>query len=100
MCGDFTDPAELARTVRTVAPDVIVNAAAYTAVDKAESEPELARTINALAPGVLAQEALRAKCMADPLFHRLCVRRQRRQTLAGNRRHRAAECVWRNQTGR
>jgi dTDP-4-dehydrorhamnose reductase len=60
MCGDFTDPAELARTVRRVAPDVIVNAAAYTAVDKAESETELARTINALAPGVLAEEALRA----------------------------------------
>jgi dTDP-4-dehydrorhamnose reductase len=38
---------------------VIVNAAAYTAVDKAESEPELVRTINALAPGVLAQEARR-----------------------------------------
>lgn len=60
MCGDFTDLAELARTVRKVAPDVIVNAAAHTAVDKAESEPELARTINALAPGVLAEEALRA----------------------------------------
>ncbi len=39
------------------APDVIVNAAAYTAVDKAESEPERARIINALAPGVLAREA-------------------------------------------
>ncbi len=60
MCGDFSDPAELARTVRKVAPDVIVNAAAYTAVDKAESEAEQARTINALAPGVLAEEALRA----------------------------------------
>ncbi|MEO6975102.1 MAG: dTDP-4-dehydrorhamnose reductase [Gallionella sp.] len=60
MCGDFADPAELARTVRRVAPDVIVNAAAYTAVDKAESEVELARTVNALAPGVLAEEALRA----------------------------------------
>ena len=61
MCGDFTHPEELARTVRTVAPDVIVNAAAHTAVDKAESEPELARTINALAPGVLAEEALRLR---------------------------------------
>lgn len=60
LCGDFADPAELARTVRKVAPDVIVNAAAYTAVDKAESETERARTINALAPGVLAEEALRA----------------------------------------
>jgi dTDP-4-dehydrorhamnose reductase len=60
MCGDFTNLEELARTVRAVAPDVIVNAAAHTAVDKAESEPELVRTINALAPGVLAQEAKRA----------------------------------------
>ncbi len=60
-CGDLADTAELARTVRTVAPDVIVNAAAHTAVDKAENEAELARTINALAPGVLAEEALRAK---------------------------------------
>ncbi|MCR4303913.1 MAG: dTDP-4-dehydrorhamnose reductase [Gallionella sp.] len=60
LCGDFTDHDGLVRTVRTVAPDVIVNAAAHTAVDKAESEAELVRTINALAPGVLAQEASRA----------------------------------------
>jgi dTDP-4-dehydrorhamnose reductase len=59
LCGDFTDPEGVARTVRAVAPDVIVNAAAHTAVDRAESEAELARTINALAPGVLAQEAQR-----------------------------------------
>jgi len=59
MCGDFTDPDGLLRTVRAVAPDVIVNAAAHTAVDKAESEPELVRAINALAPAVLAQEAER-----------------------------------------
>ena len=50
----------LIRTIRAVAPDVIVNAAAHTAVDKAESEPELARAINALAPAVLAQEAKRS----------------------------------------
>ena len=57
LCGDFTDLGGLARTVRAVAPDVIVNAAAHTAVDKAESEQQLVRNINALAPGVLAQEA-------------------------------------------
>jgi dTDP-4-dehydrorhamnose reductase len=59
MCGDFTDLDGLIRTVRAVAPDVIVNAAAHTAVDKAESEPELVRAINALAPAALAQEAKR-----------------------------------------
>lgn len=56
-CGDFTNLTGLAETVRQVKPDVIVNAAAHTAVDKAESEPELVRTINALAPGILADEA-------------------------------------------
>lgn len=59
LCGDLADLAGIARTVRAVAPDVIVNAAAHTAVDRAESEPERARTLNALAPGVLAQEAQR-----------------------------------------
>jgi len=56
-CGDLGNLPGLADTVRALRPDVIVNAAAHTAVDRAESEPELARTINALAPGVLAQEA-------------------------------------------
>jgi len=60
LCGDLADLGGLASTVRDIAPEVIVNAAAYTAVDKAESEAELARNINALAPGVLAQEAKRA----------------------------------------
>jgi dTDP-4-dehydrorhamnose reductase len=57
LCGDFTDLEGLARTVEAVRPDVIVNAAAHTAVDKAESEPELSHTINALAPAILAQAA-------------------------------------------
>jgi dTDP-4-dehydrorhamnose reductase len=57
LCGDFTDPEGIAETVRALAPDVIVNAAAHTAVDKAESESGLVRTINALTPAVLAQEA-------------------------------------------
>ena len=56
-CGDLARLDDLARTVREVRPDVIVNAAAYTAVDKAESEQELARMVNAAAPQVLAQEA-------------------------------------------
>jgi dTDP-4-dehydrorhamnose reductase len=58
-CGDFTNFDGLVQTIRAIAPDVIVSAAAHTAVDKAESEPELARTINALAPAVLANEAKR-----------------------------------------
>jgi dTDP-4-dehydrorhamnose reductase len=57
LCGDFTNLKGIAETINSVKPEVIVNAAAHTAVDKAESEPDLARTINALAPGMLAQEA-------------------------------------------
>ncbi len=57
LCGDLSDLDGLATTVRAVQPQVIVNAAAYTAVDKAESEPELAHRINAEAPAVLAREA-------------------------------------------
>ena len=57
LTADFSKPESLAATVRAVAPQIIVNAAAHTAVDKAESEPEFARTLNASAPGVLAREA-------------------------------------------
>lgn len=59
LCGDLSNLQGLAATVQELRPDVIVNAAAYTAVDKAESEPALARTLNALAPSALAQEAAR-----------------------------------------
>lgn len=55
--GDFTDLAGLAASVSRLAPEVIVNAAAFTAVDQAEAEPGLARMINAAAPAVLAEEA-------------------------------------------
>jgi len=57
FCGDFTRPEGVRETVRAVRPDVIVNSAAHTAVDKAESEPDLARLINATTPGVVAEEA-------------------------------------------
>jgi dTDP-4-dehydrorhamnose reductase len=53
---DLTRTDELRRTLRQMRPDVAVNAAAYTAVDKAEREPELARLVNAVAPRVLAEE--------------------------------------------
>ncbi len=57
LCGDLGDLTGLARTIRTVAPAVIVNAAAYTAVDRAESDVPGAARINAQAPAVMAQEA-------------------------------------------
>lgn len=57
LCGNLEDLDGLAATVRALRPRAIVNAAAYTAVDKAESEPELAQRINADAPAALAREA-------------------------------------------
>jgi dTDP-4-dehydrorhamnose reductase len=60
LSADFSNPESLIATVREVAPHWIVNAAAHTAVDKAESESNLARAINATAPGVLAREAAAA----------------------------------------
>ena len=55
--ADFTQPVALTALVRALKPDVIANAAAYTAVDKAESDAEAARAINATAAAVLAREA-------------------------------------------
>jgi len=57
--ADLASPEELRDIVRMEAPRVIVNAAAYTAVDRAESEPERAEAVNAVAPTVLAEEAER-----------------------------------------
>ena len=57
---DLSKPEKLRTMVRKIRPDIIVNAAAYTAVDKAESEEELATLVNAAAPGVLAEEAERS----------------------------------------
>ena len=54
---DLADASALCELVRSVKPDLIINAAAYTAVDKAEAEPESARAVNAVVPGVLGEEA-------------------------------------------
>ncbi|HAK36951.1 MAG: dTDP-4-dehydrorhamnose reductase [Nitrospinaceae bacterium] len=53
---DLSDPNQIRRTIRQISPELIINAAAYTAVDKAESEPELALAVNGTAPGILAEE--------------------------------------------
>ncbi|WP_326900464.1 dTDP-4-dehydrorhamnose reductase [Kosakonia cowanii] len=57
LCGDFSDPGGIVETIRRVRPDVIVNAAAHTAVDKAESEHDLAQLLNATSVEALAREA-------------------------------------------
>jgi dTDP-4-dehydrorhamnose reductase len=57
---DLTDQDAVARTFREFGPDIVINAAAYTAVDKAESEPDLARAVNAAAPARIAEECARS----------------------------------------
>lgn len=63
---DLSDMHNLRDFVRTLKPELIVNPAAHTAVDRAESEPALARAINAIAPAILAEEAAR---LGVPLVH-------------------------------
>ncbi|QLC73406.1 dTDP-4-dehydrorhamnose reductase [Pseudomonas sp. LPB0260] len=63
---DLGQPEQIRRQVRELRPALIINAAAHTAVDQAESEPELAFAINATAPGVLAEEAA---VLGAPLIH-------------------------------
>jgi dTDP-4-dehydrorhamnose reductase len=66
LAADFSKPESLAATVRAVQPQIIVNAAAHTAVDKCESEPDLAHALNAASPAVLAREA---KALGAWLMH-------------------------------
>lgn len=63
---DLADPDCIRNHFREIRPDLIVNAAAYTAVDKAEADPELAMKVNGIAPGILAEEA---KALHAPLVH-------------------------------
>jgi dTDP-4-dehydrorhamnose reductase len=63
---DLTLPDQIRQQVQNVRPDLIINAAAHTAVDLAESAPQTAFAINAIAPGILAQEAL---SLGIPLIH-------------------------------
>ncbi|MBM9616094.1 dTDP-4-dehydrorhamnose reductase [Desulfobulbus rhabdoformis] len=56
---NLADPEAVRALIRKVKPDLIVNPAAYTAVDKAESEPELAKSVNSIAPAIMAEEAQR-----------------------------------------
>ncbi|MFK0087114.1 dTDP-4-dehydrorhamnose reductase [Pseudomonas sp. NPDC090755] len=63
---DLAQPEAIRTQVRRLVPDLIINAAAYTAVDQAESEPELAFALNARAPGIFAEEAAR---LGIPLIH-------------------------------
>jgi dTDP-4-dehydrorhamnose reductase len=60
---DLTNPDAIRTAIRDCAPDIIVNAAGYTTVDKAEAEPELAQQINAVAPGIMAEEAQRLNAL-------------------------------------
>ncbi|MGB8339043.1 MAG: dTDP-4-dehydrorhamnose reductase [Burkholderiales bacterium] len=63
---DLADPDSIVRMMQEIKPDLLINPAAYTAVDKAESEPELAMAINGIAPGILAEHA---KKLGIPLIH-------------------------------
>lgn len=60
---DLTNPDAIRKVIRESAPDIIVNAAGYTTVDKAEAEPALAHQINAVAPGIMAEEAQRLNAL-------------------------------------
>jgi dTDP-4-dehydrorhamnose reductase len=63
---NLLQPEQIHQTIAQLKPDFVINAAAYTAVDKAESEPELANAINGIAPGVMAQAVSR---LGATLFH-------------------------------
>jgi RmlD substrate binding domain len=81
---DLARPEEIAAALGRLAPELIINPAAYTAVDRAEDERDLAFRVNGEAPGVIARWAA-ARGAAHPFLHRLRVRRLRRPAVARGR---------------
>ena len=82
---DLTSDYEIGDVVHEVRPQLIVNAAAYTAVDKAESEPDFAHRINAEAVGNAGGGGEERGRGGHPLLHGLCVRWQQRDAVCGDR---------------
>lgn len=64
--ADLSDPGAITRCIREMQPSLIINAAAYTAVDAAENDPDIVKAVNATAPGIMAEEA---KKLGIPLIH-------------------------------
>ena len=97
---DLTDRDAVRRVVDRYRPTLIVNAAAYTAVDRAESEPDAAFAVNADGPAHLAEAAAAAGSLARPPFHRLRVRRRQAGRLHRRRSGPAARRLRGQQGGR
>ncbi len=70
----MSNPDSIRESIRYLRPDIIVNAAAYTAVDKAESEADIAMAVNGAAPGHHGGRGRAAECHSCPLLDRLRIR--------------------------
>ena len=82
---DLSIPGSVAKAIETARPDLVINAAAYTDVDRAEDEPELAFRINAEAAGEAAAGSFGHRRVDHPAVDRLCVRRQEERALCRGR---------------
>ena len=82
---DLLEPSRIAAAIAAASADVVVNAAAYTAVDKAESEPDIAMRINRDAAGAIAQAAAQARPAGHSAFDGLCLRWNARSPLSRGR---------------
>ena len=97
--ADFSRPEQLRGIVASLRPAVILNAAAYTAVDKAESEPELAALVNATSPGRARRGSRPLRRVARPLFDGLRLRWLQVEPVGRGRSNRAAERLRQHQAG-